>query len=162
MRATMRVVATLALLALATPAGVAAALQPPTQPTPSTTIRRDRLEQVLGGSRTSIRVVRGGGVADLPRAANDVRLTPGEFAFRKVAAAAAPVVAGGASPSEVTGATGAADAMLYRWLTVDSAGVERLLVPFFVLAGGGLTYDVASRTYRGVALVGVEDTLNPH
>ena len=52
-------------------------------------------------------------------------------------------------------------AMPYRWLTVDSAGVERLLAPYFVLLGGGLTYDVRARLYRGVALVGVEDTLDP-
>ena len=50
--------------------------------------------------------------------------------------------------------------MPYRWLTIDSAGVERVLVPYFVLASGGLTYDVPSRTYRGVALIGVEDTLH--
>jgi hypothetical protein len=50
--------------------------------------------------------------------------------------------------------------MPYRWMTVDSAGVERVLVPYFVLLGGGLSYDVASRTYRGIALVGVEDTLH--
>jgi hypothetical protein len=50
--------------------------------------------------------------------------------------------------------------MPYRGLTIDSAGVERVLVPYFVLASGGLTYDVPSRTYRGVALIGVEDTLH--
>lgn len=50
--------------------------------------------------------------------------------------------------------------MPYRWLTLDSAGVERVLVPFFILTSGGLTYDVASRTYRGVALIGLEDTLH--
>jgi hypothetical protein len=35
-----------------------------------------------------------------------------------------------------------------------------VLAPFFVLVGGGLSYDVQSRTYRGTALVGVEDTLH--
>jgi hypothetical protein len=50
--------------------------------------------------------------------------------------------------------------MPYRWMSVDSAGVEHVLVPYFVILGGGLSYDVASRTYRGLALVGVEDTLH--
>jgi hypothetical protein len=46
-------------------------------------------------------------------------------------------------------------------MTVDSSGVERVLMPYFIILGGGLSYDVASRTYRGLALVGVEDTLHP-
>lgn len=51
-------------------------------------------------------------------------------------------------------------AMPYRWMTVDSAGVVRVLAPYFVLIGGRLAYDPASRMYRGTALVGVEDTLH--
>lgn len=61
--------------------------------------------------------------------------------------------------------TATADArftMPYRWLTVDSTGTERVLIPYFVLVGGGLTHDVSSRQYRGTALVGVEDTLHPN
>jgi hypothetical protein len=50
--------------------------------------------------------------------------------------------------------------MPYRWMTVDSAGVQRVLTPYFIIIGGGLTYDVSSRMYRGLALVGVEDTLH--
>jgi hypothetical protein len=56
---------------------------------------------------------------------------------------------------------GAAFSLPYRWMTVDAAGVERVLTPYFILLGGGLSYDVASRMYRGLALVGVEDTLHP-
>lgn len=52
-------------------------------------------------------------------------------------------------------------AMPYRWFTIDSSGVQRVLVPFVELMGGGMTYDVARRTYLGQALVGVEDTLHP-
>jgi len=51
-------------------------------------------------------------------------------------------------------------AMPYRWMTVDSAGAEHVLVPYFVLLDGGLSYDVESRMYTGRALIGVEDTLN--
>lgn len=66
------------------------------------------------------------------------------------------------APATIPSLTSAATTyvMPYRWLTIDSAGVERVLVPFFILASGGLTYDVASRTYRGLALVGLEDTLH--
>jgi hypothetical protein len=50
-------------------------------------------------------------------------------------------------------------AMPYRWLTIDSAGREHVLIPYFIVLGGGLTYDVAARRYRGTALVGIEDSL---
>lgn len=52
-------------------------------------------------------------------------------------------------------------AMPYRWFTIDSSGVQRVLVPFVELLGGGMTYDVTKRVYRGEALIGVEDTLHP-
>jgi hypothetical protein len=120
------------------------------------TISRGRLDQVLGKS-TNIRVVRPTGVSDLSPSAGSVGINPGEFVFRKMSDTArrATHVNAPAFPRAA-----ASFVMPYRWLTVDSAGVERLLVPFFVLASGGLSYDVASRTYRGVALVGVEDTLH--
>lgn len=121
------------------------------------TISRGRLEQVLGKSAASIRVVRAAGVSDLAANASSVGIRPGEFVFRKMSDTAkrTPTAKVPALPS-----TAASFVMPYRWLTIDSAGVERVLVPFFILASGGLTYDVASRTYRGVALVGVEDTLH--
>lgn len=56
-------------------------------------------------------------------------------------------------------AAATAFAMPYRWLTIDSTGTEHVLIPYFIVIGGGLTYDVGSRQYRGTALVGVEDSL---
>jgi hypothetical protein len=127
-----------------------------------TIIDRTRLEQVLGGSAASLRVVRAAGVADVPRTTDVVRIMPGEFVFRKVSDTARRDEPGGVSPSihSLPGGV-AAYTVPYRWLTVDSAGVERLLVPFFILAQGRLSYDVRSRMYQGMALVGVEDTLHP-
>jgi hypothetical protein len=121
------------------------------------TISRGRLEQVLGRSATSIRVVRPTGVSDLGANAASVDVRPGDLVFRKMADTAkrGTRVKVPSLPS-----TAAAWVMPYRWLTIDSAGVERVLIPYFVLASGGLTYDVPSRTYRGVAFVGVEDTLH--
>ncbi|MEP6493881.1 MAG: hypothetical protein ABJF01_14465 [bacterium] len=153
-----------------------------TQTVAPKTISRARLEEVFGKSATAIRVVRASGVTDLAAAANSVGIQPGEFAFRKISDTArravltTPVTKPNPLPTDVpnpaatkTGPTpsksalpqgAAAFIMPYRWLTVDSAGVERVLVPYFILTSGGLTYDVDSRTYRGVALVGVEDTLH--
>lgn len=133
----------------------------------------------------SIRVVRPTGVVELPR--DSVRIAPGEFVFRKTADTARRVAVRTTihpTPGTTTPGTTASPpppppppptllpaaatrenattyAVPYRWLTVDSAGVERVLVPYFILDGGGLTYDVASRSYRGIALIGVEDTLHP-
>lgn len=134
-------------------------------------------------STPAIRVVRPTGVVELPRD-SAVRIAPGEFVFRKTADTARRVAARtpihlppsttpGSTPSPppppsptLLPAAAAREnattyAVPYRWLTVDSAGVERVLVPYFILDGGGLTYDVASRSYRGIALIGVEDTLHP-
>src|SRR3954468_2755205 len=122
----------------------------------STTISRARLQQVLGAS-TALRVVRASGVTDLSPSAAAVTVAPGEFVFRKMSDTARRV----ARPSPHSPSSGVVTyAMPYRWMTVDSAGVERVLMPYFVILGGGLSYDVATRTYRGVALVGVEDTLH--
>jgi hypothetical protein len=157
---------------------LAAPLQTPAAPLK--TLSRERIEQVLGRSAAELRVVRASGVSSLSPAATSVGIAPGEFVFRKMAdtakrvtAVASPdtrpagdpkstVVPQSSTPATSRAITQGATAfvMPYRWLTVDSAGVERVLVPFFVLTGGGLSYDVNSRTYRGVALVGVEDTLH--
>jgi len=120
------------------------------------TISRGHLEQVLGRSSGAIRIVRSTGVTDLGANAASVGIHPGEFAFRKMGDTAKR----GATTKLPSHPKAAAWVMPYRWLTIDSAGVERVLVPYFVLASGGLTYDVPSRTYRGVALIGVEDTLH--
>ena len=120
------------------------------------TISRGHLEQVLGRSSGAIRVVRSTGVTDLGANAASVGIRPGEFVFRKMSDTAKR----GVTTKVPSHPEAAAWVMPYRWLTIDSAGVERVLVPYFVLASGGLTYDVPSRTYRGVALIGVEDTLH--
>jgi hypothetical protein len=153
------------------------------QPTASRQISRARLQEALGGER-SVRVVRESGVSDVSPAAAVVNLAPGEFLFRKLSDTARltrarvgttplenpgvrpdvpnvqPVPPLPAPPPPPSRSTDATFAMPYRWMTVDAAGVERILVPYFVLLGGGLSYDVASRTYQGRALIGVEDTLN--
>lgn len=128
----------------------------------STTIDRSRLERVLGGSADSLRLVRPTGVTTVPRAADSVRIVPGDFIFRKMSDTARQVSRReNLSVHPAPGRDDATFSVPYRWLTVDSTGVQRLLVPFFILAEGGLTYHAPSRTYRGVALVGVEDTLHP-
>ena len=174
--------------ALAAAVGLALAVSAPAQGQPTarehastTTVSRTRIHQVLGGSE-KLRVVRASGVADVSPSAAAVAVTPGEFLFRKLSDTARRVehvtsgalpgpstVNPGATPTPTTSPTllppslpsdAARYAMPYRWMTVDSAGVERVLVPYFVILGGGLSYDVAARMYRGLALVGVEDTLH--
>jgi hypothetical protein len=136
----------------------------------ATAIKRATIDRVLG-PQAGIRVVRSTGVSELGRMPDSVKIAPGEFVFRKTADTARRIEwktpnatkdtqAVVLHPS-VRGADNAATfAMPYRWLTVDSSGNQRVLAPFFVLVGGGLSYDVQSRTYRGTALVGVEDTLH--
>jgi hypothetical protein len=148
-----------------------AAAQPAAQTSRPATISRERLQRVLGGPRAPLRVVRSTGVSDLAPTVDSVRIVPGEFVFRKTADTARRVRSGNGprpTPGDATvlepsvrGIDKAATfAMPYRWWTIDSAGVEHVLAPFFILVGGGLSYDVQSRTYRGTALVGVEDTLH--
>ena len=151
------------------------ATRQPTASSASTRISRTRLQQVLGGSAT-LRVVRASGVSEVSPSAADVTVKPGDFVFRKMSDTARRIVHGASTvrptgvpdvvpapaPSPAVGLSGSATyAMPYRWMTVDSSGVERVLVPYFVILGGGLSYDVASRMYRGRALIGVEDTLHP-
>lgn len=151
-----------AVVLLATTASSSGAQQRPSAAAPdSARLSRARLSQILGGS--AIRVVRASGVTDLAATAPSVTIARGDFVFRKMADTAVKV-SGGRSPaseSPVPMVRGADTyAMPYRWLTVDSAGVEHVLMPYFILVGGRLTYDPGSRTYRGTALVGVEDTLH--
>jgi hypothetical protein len=155
-----------ALLACGLPLAVEAetlgAQQPPAA---QVTLSRARLADLLGDpsrrDSAGLRVVRATGVADLAPAAPAVQLAPGEFVFRKMGDTARAVAAPASVAGGVVAPGTATYAMPYRWLTVDAAGVERLLAPYFVLLGGRLTYDVRARLYRGVALVGVEDTLHP-
>jgi len=164
----------------ATPPQGAAPPPAPPQSAGSATISHERLHEVLGSSQR-LRIVRASGVSDVSPTAAAVMVRPGEFLFRKLsdtaqriraAAGSAPTGNLQARPDTTPGplppsllpsalpATATAFAMPYRWMTVDSAGVQRVLVPYFVLLGGGLSYDVESRLYKGRALIGVEDTLN--
>jgi hypothetical protein len=161
------------------PAILAAAV--PQQPASRTAISRTGLERILGRSRVPLRVVGTGGVTDLAPSADSVHLRAGDFVFRKMSDTARRVAVRDATspgpgpgvnpvpdthtdsavvPPSATG--GVAYGLPYRWLSVDSAGVQRLLIPYFIISGGGLSYDVASRKYRGIALVGVEDSLHPN
>ncbi|MDB4883219.1 MAG: hypothetical protein JWL95_1985 [Gemmatimonadetes bacterium] len=123
-----------------------------------TSISRSRLQQVLGPA-AALRVVRASGVTDLAPSAPSVSVAPGEFVFRKMADTARRIARGPADSSNA-GKSPVTYSMPYRWMTVDSAGVERVLMPYFIILGGGLSYDVGTRMYRGLALVGVEDTLH--
>jgi hypothetical protein len=183
--------ASLVVLALAITSTHAHAQPAGTRVTAQKTISRARLDEVLGRSTASIRVVRTTGVSDLKSDAGSVGLVPGDFVFRKMSDTARrirnPAIETRPGPRPPHGTPGTAPApapatpanvepapasiptlssaattyvMPYRWLTIDSAGIERVLVPFFILASGGLTYDVESRTYRGLALIGLEDTLH--
>ena len=160
MRAIRRVALLFVLLEIAS-AGAAPAQR-------ATAIRRETIDRVLG-SHPGVRIVRASGVSDLGRVPDSVKLVAGEFLFRKTADTAARIVrkTGSAADTQAVVHPNVRDAdkaatfaMPYRWLTVDSSGTTRVLAPFFVLVGGGLSYDVQSRTYRGTALIGVEDTLH--
>jgi hypothetical protein len=132
-------------------------------------VSRRTLERDLGGAKGGLRVVRASGISDLARTPDSVKIAPGEFVFRKMADTASRVERKTPTATKDTLALvpsirgidkAATFAMPYRWLTIDSSGVQRILAPFFVLVGGGLSYDVQTRMYRGTALVGVEDTLH--
>lgn len=152
--------------------GVAPTLtrQPPPPPPPSpainarTAISRSRMESVLGGSSAGIRVVRASGVVERPKPTDSVSVAPGEFIFRKMSDTARRVAAGELRPIGLpTGTSEAATYSLpYRLITLDSAGNEHILIPFFSVNGGGLSWDVRKRSYSGTARVGVVDTLNPN
>lgn len=139
--------------------------------TPVATIDRARINRILGGSINKVRINRATGVSDVPVDAGPVTVAKGDFVIAKLSDSAKVVKA---SSIETPGSLGALSkaaaaietgsttyALPYRLLTVDSAGVERLLVPFLILRNGALTYDVMRRLYKGTAFVGVEDTLHP-
>jgi hypothetical protein len=139
------------------------------RPAASSTIMLDpaRIRRALGGSATNIRVTGADGVTDVRRSGDAIPFKPTSLVFGKVAdtarivATSAVNVAGAVGPQASITADAVTYKLPYRWLSVDSAGIERVLVPFFIVRGGGLTYDVMRRRYTGTALVGVEDTLNP-
>jgi hypothetical protein len=107
---------------------------------------------------TARRVVRAVEAIRPPRAPGtpDVPMVPPKRDSTPAATPSEPVAP---APAADAGRPAATFAMPYRWLTVDSAGAEHVLIPYFVVIGGGLRYDVGTRLYRGTALVGVEDSL---
>ncbi|MDP9178286.1 MAG: hypothetical protein M3O61_11455 [Gemmatimonadota bacterium] len=147
-------------------ATVAPAFQPPPAPrhptSARTAISRARLERILGGPSAAIRVIRPSGVTNLPTATDSVRIVPGDLIFRKMSDTAHRIVATASTGTlPAASPTDAVYAMPYSLLTVDLAGVERTLVPRFIVKGGALTYDPQLRKYRGTAIVGLEDTVRP-
>jgi hypothetical protein len=115
------------------------------------------MQRVLGTfEASSLKVVRTTGIQPVRPGASTVGVVRGDFIFRKVGPAAVPER--GRSPAS---ADRKAYQLPYRWLTTDSAGVERLLIPRLIIDGDGLTYDPAARIFRGKALIGVEDSLHP-
>jgi len=144
--------------------GAATALQPPPAPPPQVTARtaisRVRVEQILGGSRAgAIRVVRPSGVTTVPTGTDSIRIVPGDLIFRKMSDTAHRIAVTATLPA--ASPTDAVYSMPYSLLTVDSTGVERVLVPRFIVKGGALTYDAQLRKYKGIAIVGLEDTIHP-
>ncbi len=136
-------------------------VSPPLPSQPATArvrnLDRSRLERVLGTfEASSLKVVRTTGVQAVRPAAATVRVVPGDFVFRKVGPDVIPEP--GRSPASTDGK---AFQLPYRWFTIDAAGVERLLIPRLIVHGDGLTYDPATRIFRGKAMIGVEDSLNP-
>jgi hypothetical protein len=151
----MRVLGLVALLLVSWLFGRGAEAQTPR----GAAIKRERVVKILGAG-PGLRVVRATGSSDLAQVPDSVKIAPGDFLFRKMADTANRVTQAAVLHPSVRADRAATFAMPYRWFTVDSSGTERVLAPFFVLLGGGLSYDVQSRTYRGTALVGVEDTLH--
>ena len=167
MRISTLVVAPVAAICLAQARDTNAYAQAP----PVTTIDRARINRVLGGSLNKVRISRPTGVSEVPTDASPVAVAKGDFVIGKVSDTATVLKAstidtpgslGALSRSAAASEAGATTyALPYRLLTVDSAGVERVLVPFLILRNGALTYDVMRRLYKGTAFVGVEDTLHP-
>lgn len=82
-----------------------------------------------------------------------VSLTPGDFVFNKVAMT---------PTADSLGQSGRRGFELpYRWLTLDAQGNELALRPRLELEGDAIRYHPATRTFRGVGLIGVEDSLRP-
>jgi hypothetical protein len=148
-------------------AAVSPAFQPAAPPAPQVNARmaisRRRLDTILGGSSATIRVVSPTGVTTVPTGSDSVRFVPGNLIFRKMSDTAhrIAVTAPTGATLPAVSPTDAVYSMPYSLLTVDSAGVERILVPRFIVKGGALTYDVRIRKYKGIAIVGLEDTVHP-
>jgi hypothetical protein len=127
-------------------------------------VNRASLERIIGVAAAPLRVVHNGVATTVAPTVSAVPVEPGDFVFRKMGARVIRMAKPSTPDSASVGSVPIGNSkfvMPYRWLTIDSIGTQRLLVPYFVLLGGGLTYDVVKRVYRGDALIGVEDTLHP-
>jgi hypothetical protein len=140
-----------------------AAPQPPVrrapvaQPGRVVRIPVSKISTMIGtsASDTALRFVRAGKASPLTSSADSVSLQPGDFVFRKVAMAARMEPRKPNAPRSAP----AVYELPYRWITVDSTGAPYALRPRLEVEGGGLTFDPATRAYRGRALVGLEDSL---
>jgi hypothetical protein len=135
---------------------------PPTRSATPVTINRRALESLLGAQGRAIRVVRDGKPTTVTAAETTVAVRPGDFVFTKMGATAVRVTKAPVAIGTASAGTGSARfALPYRWFTLDDTAGRRVLVPYLILNGGGLTYDVARRIYRADALIGLEDSLRP-
>ncbi|MGI9077121.1 MAG: hypothetical protein ACR2G6_07310 [Gemmatimonadaceae bacterium] len=154
----------------------------PLQSQPATTrirpLDRARIERVLGSPAPSdtsrLKVVSRAGVQLVSPAADTIRVAAGDFVFRKIGAEVIrdttqplpppyPVsLPEGALPDLAVRVESRRTYELpYRWFTVDTNGVERLLIPKLIVDQNGLTYRTATRQFSGWAHIGVEDSLHP-
>lgn len=117
-------------------------------------ISRDRLTTVIGArSDSGVRIVSPSGIRALPQGGT-VALRLGEFVFNKVAMH--PIADSSLSSSGRLGWE-----LPYRWVTLDAEGNELALRPRLEIEGDAIKYHPASRTFRGVGLIGLEDSLRP-
>lgn len=163
------------LLATAAQVLVSPALQPQPAATRIRPFDRSRIERVLGASATAdtatLKVVNRAGVQLVSSSADTIRVTAGDFIFRKIGAHAVrdtvrrlpdqpdSSLLHGPSSSAVEGQR--SYELPYRWFTVDTNGVERLLIPKLIVDQNGLTYKNATRMFSGWASIGVVDSLHP-
>lgn len=125
-------------------------------------VGRVQLESFFGASRGKLMLVRNGKAVPIAASSDSITILKGDGIFHK--SADAPIVAQRASlPLKLQALSNTATVyeMPYRWLVLDSAGVTRLLKPYFALVGEGLTFNIAEDQFTGSALLGVEDSLHP-
>ncbi|MDQ6828514.1 MAG: hypothetical protein M3081_06560 [Gemmatimonadota bacterium] len=125
-------------------------------------VGRVQLEGFFGAGRGQLKLVRNGKAAPIPATSDSITILKGDGIFHK--SAEAPMVASRASlPQRLQALSDSATVyeMPYRWLVLDSAGVTRLLKPYFALVGEGLAFNIGEDQFTGSALLGVEDSLHP-
>ena len=141
---------------------------PPLQSQPASPIRqvtRARIDRMLGSSAISdtstLKVVNPAGVRLVSPSADTIRVTAGDFVFRKIGAQVVRDT-GRMSPGPELRMEAKTYELPYRWFTVDTNGVERVLIPKLIVDQNGLTYNKATRQYNGWASIGVVDSLHPN